>query len=202
MSLPHVKSNSPDNLAVPVEIAPSLGGTPRESAFLYRQQLNNVQNNMNKTIGGKKMRGKKTMRKHNKYLKGGAIEVPQFYNPGPSVSAGNQTANSASQNSNSNLLQANSYSRCDSCIGDNSYTKLCQSSECNPQTQTGGKCGNSGLIPIGANWNCMSGGKLKVKRSKKSKKTKKSYKNNRKVKKTKGKNKKSKKIKRKINQKK
>ena len=176
MSLPHEQSGSYG--VKPVETAPYYNGasSPRESAIIYRNEQSQNQSSMNKTYGGKKYRRRK--------YKGGSdnndgLVIPSFTTSGPQVSAGSQTATGSSIAANTTATQGLSYSVCDSCIGEASNSELCQGPQCNPNAQTGGSCSscnNSGLIPIGKTWGCMSGGKRKTKKSKKTMKAKKTKK--------------------------
>ena len=133
-------------------------GNPRDSAMMSQQQMNQTQNNLNKTVGGKR----------SKYSKGGAntngeVVVPQFqmqYTPqgGHGSNPNDQITNISSTSMQTTAWKAN----------DNLATKM------------GGsylkkkRGGNTNWI-----WNCYSGGK-KTKRNtkyRKYKKSKNNYKN-------------------------
>jgi hypothetical protein len=150
MSLPHEQSETTTVKPVQQSGFEDGASSPRSNAMVYRQNQIATQTSMNNSYGGKR-----------KYRGGSStMTVPQFSQTGPSVSTGSQTANASSQNVNTTNTQSIENSKCDSCIGDNSNTTLCQSSECNPQS--GGGCGNeSGLIGPNNSWGCMSGGKTR-----------------------------------------
>ena len=163
MSLPHEQAKSSG--VMPVKSAPPVAGASngKEGAAMYRQQQAQQQNDMNKTFSG----GRRRRRRRRSYkFKGGSdtVVVPQFNSPGPQVSAGGQDATGASVSSNTTMTQSSANASCDKCIGDASNTPHCQGPECNPNSQSGGSCKSSGLVPIGATWGCMSGG---VRRSRK-----------------------------------
>ena len=174
MSYPNQQSGASG--VVPFEQAPLMPGasSPRVSAMMTRAHQNAYQNAMNKSGGKKnKTRRKKTRRK----IKGGAIVVPSF----PSGQNGSQNPNAASVNSNSTATQGIANSVCDGCFNPNS-SPVCSTSQCGGQSggcggsQCGGYGGDSGLIPDGQPWGCMSGGIRRRTKSKKSKKSKKSRK--------------------------
>lgn len=80
-------------------------GNPRDSALVSQQQMNESQNNLNKTVGGKKIR-----------YKGGAenseVVVPQFqmqYTPqgGPGTNPNDQITNMSSTSMQSTSWQVN-----------------------------------------------------------------------------------------------
>jgi hypothetical protein len=198
MSHPHHLSDLTE--VQPVMSSPLHDGasSQRESALMYRQEVQVNQNNMNNSIGG----GKKSKYRNFNYKKrkpkqfGGNgtlrsdVTVPSFSSTGPSTGGDSATANS--MNANSSLLQSGANSVCDHCIGDNSNTPTCQGPQCNPNYQTGGNnCGVSCGI------NLMNGGTKKYRKTRKYVKSKKSKKSKRSKKSKKSKrSKKSKKSKR------
>ena len=175
MSYPNHQSGASGVVAL--QSAPLTRGASnhRDAAQMYRLEQNSKQNAMNKS-GGKKRR-KKTRRK----IKGGAIVVPSFSTSGPQVSGGSQNPNTLSAGANSTATQGGANSVCDGCFKHNS-SPVCSTPQCGGQSggcggsQCGGYGGDSGLIPDGQPWGCMSGGIRRRTKSKKSKKSKKSRK--------------------------
>ena len=171
MSLPHEQSD--ESLVTPVQQAGFESGAtdPRSNAITYRSNSVASQQLINSTGGSKKYRGGS-----------GTLVVPQFNTPGPTVSAGSQTATSNSQSVNITSTQSDAYGNCDSCIGANSATDHCQSAACNPAAvQSGGtscnSCGNdwagNAIVPLNKMASsCLSGGKKKSKNSRNSRKHK------------------------------
>ena len=169
MSLPHEQSD--ESLVTPVQQAGFESGAtdPRSNAMTYRSNSVASQQLINSTGGSRKYKGGS-----------GTLVVPQFNTPGPTVSAGSQTATSNSQSVNTTSTQSDAYGNCDSCIGANSATDHCQSAACNPAAvQSGGNsCGSdwasNGLVPLNKMASsCLSGGKRKYKKSKNSTKSRK-----------------------------
>ena len=176
--------SSTNNGIEPVKSAPLYQGASshRESSMMFTQANASKQNDMNKTLSGGKRKPRKLHRKSNrrKNYKGGngTMIVPSFYEPGPAVSSGSQSATGGSITANIASTQGVANAACDKCIGPEASTSaICQGPECNPNhEQSGGKMkggsctGAGGLIPNGQTWGCLSGGAKKSKKSRKSKK--------------------------------
>jgi hypothetical protein len=146
-------SNTPDGLMLPTAKSYVPGsGNPRDSALMSQQQMNESQNNLNKTVGGRKRRYKG---------KGGAtneVAVPQFqmqYTPqgGPGTNPNDQITNMSSTSMQSTAWKAD----------DNLAAKM-------GGTRKRKRGGNPNW-----NWGCYSGGKRRKSRRNK-KKTKRYHK--------------------------
>jgi hypothetical protein len=142
--------STPAGLMLPTAKSYAPGaGNPRDSALVSQQQTNESQNNLNKTVGGKRK---------NRY-RGGAndeVAVPQFqmqYTPqgGPGTNPNDQIADISSTSMQTTTWKAN----------DNLATKMGGSKKKR-------RGGNSNW-----NWGCYSGGKKKRLSKKRKSKTKK-----------------------------
>lgn len=121
-------------------------GNPRDSALVSQQQMNESQNNLNKTVGGKK-------RRYKGGAENGEVAVPQFqmqYTPqgGPGTNPNDQITNMSSTSMQSTSWKAN----------DNLAAKM-------GGTRKRKRGGNPNW-----NWGCSSGGK-KTKSRRKRRKT-------------------------------
>lgn len=140
-------SNIPNGLMLPTSISYVPGaGNPRDSALLSQQQMNQSQNNLNKTVGGKKKRRFRGGNNTN------TVAVPQFqmqYTPqgGPGTNPNDQIANMSSTSMQSSAWKAD----------DNLATKM-------GGTRRKKRGGNSNW-----NWGCYSGGKKNKSRRKRRK---------------------------------
>ena len=138
--------STPAGLMLPTAKSYAPGaGNPRDSAMISQQQMNESQNNLNKSVGGKR-------RKHKTrglYAKGGAnsdVVVPQFqmqYTPqgGPGTNPNDQISNISSTSMQTTAWKAN----------DNLATKMGGTKRVSNKKKKGG---NPDWL-----WGCYSGGK-------------------------------------------
>ena len=121
------KSDSVPGLLLPT-VQPMLAATPRLSAIQQQKDMNNYQNSLINSTGGK---GGKRRRNHKS--RGGAVTVPQFQMTYKPTGGPGQTPNDVSKNVSRTSTQGNANSVYDNEVYGDGYP--------NPQTQPqkGGK---------------------------------------------------------------